>query len=219
MSAGKLDHKRCAVVRTGTANIASVCAALGRSGLEAHVTCNAREIERAELLVLPGVGSFAAARAALDACGVVESLRDRLLAGRATLGICLGFQLLFGASEESAGVAGLGVLPGSVGRFRGGDGVRVPQMGWNEVSAPDGCRVLSSGWAYFANSYRVEAGVAMPTGWVCARATHGEAFVAGVEGFGGRVVACQGHPELSGAWGRGVIERWAAAAREGVAPC
>ncbi|TVQ61662.1 MAG: imidazole glycerol phosphate synthase subunit HisH [Phycisphaerales bacterium] len=210
---------RCVVVRTGTANIASVCAALARAGVEPVVDDDARLIEAAPLVVLPGVGSFGAARASLDEHGLVPVLRERVLAGRPTLGICLGFQLLFESSTESPGVPGLGVCHATVERYAAVDGVRVPQMGWNRVDAPTGCRVLRSGWAYFANAYRVRTDAMPREGWLTANATHGEQFVAAIEAFNGRVVACQGHPELSGAWGRGVLERWVAAARAEVPTC
>jgi len=209
----------CVVVRTGTANIASVCAALVRAGVEPVVDDDPDAVERAPLVVLPGVGSFGAARDALDARGLAAIIRSRVLDGRPTFGICLGFQVLFAWSEESPGVPGLGVFEEAVRRFTPGGGVRVPQMGWNRVEASEGCVVLRSGSAYFANAYRVRANAMLGDAWQAATATHGETFLAGIEGFSGRVVACQGHPELSGAWGRGVLERWVLASRSGVKPC
>lgn len=197
------------VVETGTANTASVLAGLRRAGGQPEVLGAAdvdralvpEIVARADRLVLPGVGAFAAARGALDAQGVVEALRDRIVAGRPTLGICLGMQLMASASEESPGVEGLGVWDATVRRFRGP--VRVPQLGWNRVVAGEGCRLLVDGVAYFANSYRLDA---VPPGWSGAVADHGGPFVAAVER--GAVLACQFHPELSGAWGQDLLRRW-----------
>ncbi len=189
------------VIRTGTANLASVLAALGRAGVEARVTDDPRDAERAERLVLPGVGSFGAAMHTLNARGLAEPLRRRILEGRPTLAVCLGLQLLAESSDESPGVSGLGVIPARITRFS--ERVRVPQLGWNRVAASPECRLIGSGWAYYANSYRLET---PPSGWASAATDHGGRFVGAMER--GRVLACQFHPELSGAWGGRLIGRW-----------
>jgi len=195
------------IVRTGVANTASVSAALRRCGCARVLSDNAREIERAALVVLPGVGSFGAGMESLRAHGLVGVLRERIAAGRATLAVCLGLQLLCETSAESPGVAGLGIVPGCVTPFA--DGVRRPQFGWNRVDADPACRTITSGYAYFANSYRLAE---VPSGWVGATAEHGGRFVAAIER--GAVVGCQFHPELSGSWGLDLIGRWLANARE-----
>ena len=95
---------------------------------------------------------------------------------------------------------GLAAIPGRARRFP--EAVRVPQFGWNQVEPGPGCRLLEPGYAYFANSYRVlEA-----PGCRVATAEHGGRFVAALEQ--GRVLACQFHPELSGAYGQELIARW-----------
>ncbi|MEL6739448.1 MAG: imidazole glycerol phosphate synthase subunit HisH [Planctomycetota bacterium] len=205
-----------AVVRTGTANLASVLAALRRVGVDPVETQDAGAVRDAPLVVLPGVGSFGAAMETLSAhAGLGEALASRARSGRALLAICLGFQVLFESSEESPGVRGLGVLPGSVRRFAGAPGLRVPQMGWNTIEPAAACRSLAGGEVYFANSYRVGEGEwAAPAGWAPAWCAHGDRFVAGVEAAEGRVVACQFHPELSGALGASLLARWVAANRE-----
>lgn len=194
------------VVRTGTANLASVLAAFGRLGADCVLTEDPAEVVAAERVVLPGVGAFAAAMEALRARGLDEALRARIGAGRPTLGICLGLQLWFEGSEESPGVAGLGVLPGVIRRFRDAPGLRVPQLGWNAVVPDPGCALLRPGHACFANSYRAEA---VPPGWHAARTDHGGPFVSAFER--GALLACQFHPELSGAWGHALLERWLSA--------
>ena len=105
---------------------------------------------------------------------------------------------------------GLGLLPARATRFS--RGVRVPQLGWNLVRPRPGCRLLQEGHAYFANSYKLDA---VPDGWQGALAEHGGAFVAAVER--GAVLACQFHPELSGAWGLALLRRWLDLAAGGAA--
>jgi glutamine amidotransferase len=192
-----------AVVRTGTANLASVLAGLGRAGARARVTEDAAVLRRAARVVVPGVGAFGAAMATLNRAGLTEALRQRIAGGEPTLAVCVGLQILFAASEESPGVEGLGVFPGTLRRFP--DTVRVPQLGWNRVVAGPGCRLIESGYAYFANSFRLADA---PPGTAVATADHGGRFVAGFERGG--LLALQCHPELSGAWGLALLRRWLA---------
>jgi imidazole glycerol phosphate synthase glutamine amidotransferase subunit len=189
------------VVPTGTSNLASMLAALQRAGGSPVMASEPARILDAPRLVVPGVGAFAAARQNLESAGLWEPLRERIDGGRPTFVVCLGLQLLCAGSEESPGVAGLGVVGEQVKRFPGT--VRVPQLGWNLVEASPSCRWLESGHAYFANSYHLPSA---PAGWAAAMATHGVPFVAAMER--GAVLACQFHPELSGAWGLALIERW-----------
>jgi imidazole glycerol phosphate synthase glutamine amidotransferase subunit len=189
------------MLRTGTANLASVAAALHRAGRRVRITESADDIVSAGHLVLPGVGAFGAVVERIDHMAARKPLVERLAAGRPTLAICLGLQLLADASEESPGVAGLGVLQAEVSALP--PGVRRPQLGWNRVTAGPGCRLLEDGDAYFANSYKLDR---VPDGWRGALTDHGGAFVAAVERDA--VLACQFHPELSGAWGQELVERW-----------
>lgn len=189
------------VVRTGTANLASVLAALERLGAPARPSNDPTDVERAERLILPGVGAFGMAMDRLQADELVEPLRRRIEAGKPTLAICLGMQLLFDRSDESPGWTGLGVAPGTLRRFTGN--VRIPQMGWNRIVAENSCRILTGGYVYFANSYRATQ---TPPGWSAATADHGGAFLAAIERDA--VVACQFHPELSGSFGLALIRRW-----------
>jgi imidazole glycerol phosphate synthase glutamine amidotransferase subunit len=140
--------------------------------------------------------------AGLREAGLDQAIAARVRAGAPTFAMCVGLQVLFEASDESPDQEGLGVLPGRVGRFP--EGVRVPQFGWNRIEPEPGCRYLEPGFAYFANSYRVQAA----PGCKVARAEHGETFVAALEQ--GHVVACQFHPELSGAFGHALLARWLA---------
>jgi len=127
------------------------------------------------------------------------------------LGVCLGMQMLCEGSEETPGVAGLGVIAGGCRRLP--DDVRVPHLGWNAVTAVSQVGLVDSGVAAFANSYALRAA---PPGWTPAWTTHGVRFIAALER--GRILACQFHPELSGAYGAALLERWLAGAKGAPAP-
>jgi imidazole glycerol phosphate synthase glutamine amidotransferase subunit len=191
------------VVRTGVANLASVLAALQRAGAEVTLTDDPAMALRADRVLLPGVGHFGAARQALAELGLDEALFERIHAARPTLAICLGLQLFARASEESPDAAGLGVFASTVTAFPRDRGVRVPQMGWNEVTPRPDSRLIQPGFAYYANTYKLDH---IPEGWSGATSVHGVPFVAAVER--GPVLACQFHPELSGAWGAALLARW-----------
>jgi len=196
------------IVQTGTANTASVMAGLTRVDAAPVLGADPEAIRTADRVVLPGVGALAAAMDRLRADDLVDALRERVATGRPTLAICLGLQLLCESSEESPGVDGLGSIPVRVTRYP--DTVLVPQMGWNQVDPDPSCRYLKEGFAYFANSYRLED---VPPGWSAAWSDHGGRFVAAAER--GDVLACQFHPELSGALGHLLLTRWI----EGGASC
>lgn len=191
-----------AIVRTGIANLASVIAAFERLGARPFVTTEARAITEASHVMLPGVGAFGAGMGALSAAHLVEPLSLRVAADRPTMAICLGLQLLCETSDETPGVRGLGLVPAHVARFTG-PGLKVPQLGWNRVVAAPGMRFIETGYAYFANSYRLGEA---PPGFSCALADHGGPFVAALERD--NLLACQFHPELSGPWGQALIARW-----------
>jgi imidazole glycerol-phosphate synthase subunit HisH len=213
------------IIETGIANTASVAAALRRCGVSVVLTDKPRDVERAAMVVLPGVGAFGAGMERLRSTGLDAPIIERINAGRPTLAICLGLQLLCDASEESPGVRGLGVVPGVITRF--GESVRVPQFGWNRViplTSAAGSRrdrqsrdnaanavapLIEPGYAYFANSFRL---VEPPPGWTASFSEHGGSFIAAMER--GQVVACQFHPELSGAWGLALLQRWIASAAQ-----
>jgi len=191
------------VVRTGTANVASVLAALRRAGGRPRLSNDGARVLEAPLVVLPGVGAFGAAMEALVSDGLEDAIATRVIANRPLLAICLGLHLLGDGSEESPGERGIGVLTACARRFRGP--ARVPHLGWNAVRPGDGCELLRPGSAYFAHSYRIES---VPDGWRGATADYGSPFVAAVEHDA--LLACQFHPELSGAWGLDLLRRWIA---------
>ena len=194
------------IINTGVANIRSLQAAFDRLGQPWSLTEDANEIETASHVVLPGVGAFAAAAAALDRLKLREAITKRIqYAELSTLCICLGMQLLCDSSEEAEAAKGLGIIPQQIKRF--GNDVKVPQLGWNEVapqsngSDPNGPYPI--GQAYFANSFRL---VDPPAGWGFAETEYGGKFISSI--WRGRTLACQFHPELSGAWGQQVLKNW-----------
>lgn len=188
------------ILPTGVANLASVKAAFERLGAQVRIGCDAKSLERAERVVLPGVGTFGAAVDGLRNAGIEQALVKRIRHDRPTMAMCVGLQILFEASDESPAAVGLGLIKGRIARFP--EGVTTPQFGWNRVAPEPDCRYFEPGYAYFANSYRaLEA-----PGCRLALADHGGRFVAGLER--GHVVACQFHPELSGVYGRDLMARW-----------
>ncbi len=189
------------IVPTGTANTASVIAGIERIGLRARMIERPKEALSAGYLVLPGVGALAAAMQRLQRDDMVSVLQDRIRADLPTLAICLGLQLLCQGSEESPGLPALGVVDGVVIKYP--SSVRVPQLGWNLVQPDSTCHMIQTGYAYFANSYRLTSA---PGGWSAAYSDYAGKFVAALEK--GRVLACQFHPELSGLWGQQLITRW-----------
>lgn len=190
------------IIDTGIANTASVSAAFKRLGCIPILTHEPQRVEQSALVVLPGVGSFGEGIRSLRANGLDRVVIERIEQGRPLLGICLGLQMLCMASEESPGIEGLGVIDAMVTRFP--QAARTPQHGWNRVG---------DGHAYFSNSYRI---VSIPDGWEGELSDHAGPFVASLRRE--RVLACQFHPELSGAWGAGLLQSWIENAIEAT-PC
>jgi imidazole glycerol-phosphate synthase subunit HisH len=184
------------IVDFDAGNLRSVQRALEAVGQRVHVTIDPRDVERAETLVLPGVGSAQDAMRKLQALGMVEPLRDYAASGRPFLGVCVGLQLLFEASEEGGGVDCLGILPGVVRRFPARAGLKIPQIGWNAVWLKydhpllDG--IPSGSYFYFVHSYYADPADAEVT---LGYADYGIDFAAIVARE--NVVATQFHPEKS----------------------
>ena len=193
--------KKVFIIATGVANIASMKGAFHRLGCETVLTEDLEAVQNEELVVLPGVGAFAAGIERLRALGLVEALQERCRSGRPLLAVCLGLQLLFRSSEESAGVDGLSVFEDAVYRFD--TSLRIPQLGWNSVEVLGSVRYLESGHFYFANSFCVRQ---VDGASAVASSHYGHPFVAAFERAG--LLACQFHPELSGVAGANVLGRW-----------
>lgn len=198
-----------AIIDYGMGNLRSVQKAFEHAGYEAAVTGEVETIKKAKAVVLPGVGAFAQAMYNLRAVGMDKAVMQVIREGRPFLGICLGLQLLFDASEETFGnsttVEGLGVIPGVVRRFP--PGLKVPQIGWNQLSFPrktplyEG--VPEGSYVYFVHSYYVD-----PEDFkVAASITdYGISFVSSV--VKDNVWAIQFHPEKSSKVGLRILQNF-----------
>jgi len=193
------------VLDFGMGNLPSVCRALERAGSKSSVSEDPKEIERAARVVFPGVGSCGDTLRNIRARGLDQAVRERIRAGRPTLGICVGMQVLLESSEEGSREAGLGILSGRVERFPASLGLAVPHMGWNEVRVERPHPVLRNGYYYFVHGYRP---VAVAPEHVLATTEYGESFASAV----GRdaCVAVQFHPEKSQLEGIGLLKRFLA---------
>ncbi len=182
-------------------NLRSVQKALEHVGQVATVTSDPEQIASANKVILPGVGAFGDAMRELTNRGLVEPLRESIARGRPFLGICLGLQLLFEVGFEGGQHAGLGILPGSVERFPvempSQMGLKVPHMGWNQVTVdqPD-CPLLidipTDAHFYFVHSYYVHPAQSDVVWLSC---DYGLPFCAAV--WQDNLYATQFHPEKS----------------------
>ncbi len=200
------------VLDYGSGNLRSAERALQRAGAEVTVTADQGAAARADGLVVPGVGAFAACMAGLDAVDGAKTVRDRVSAGRPVLGICVGMQVLFESGDEhGVRTAGFGEWPGTVERLHA---PVLPHIGWNTVEAAQDSALLRGVELerfYFVHSYAVtgwqQAGGNARVSW----SEHGERFVAAVED--GVLCATQFHPEKSGDAGAVVLASWLAGLR------
>jgi glutamine amidotransferase len=202
-----------AVVDYGAGNLRSVAKALARSGLRPEVTSQPGVVRRADGVVLPGVGAFAAAALSLEKTGLADAVRAFIDSGKPYLGLCLGLQLLFEESDEHGITPGLGLLPGRVTRFPDRDAsgapLRVPHIGWNEVryrgDHPMLAKLGERELYYFVHAYRA---VPVREQDVVGRVDYGGDFAAAVAV--GNLFAVQFHPEKSQAAGKRLLDAYAA---------
>lgn len=188
-----------AVIDYGAGNIKSVENAIRFLGEEPVLTSDPEVILSADKVILPGVGAFGAAMERIRNLGLEEVIHKVVDNNVPFLGICLGLQLLFEASEESPGVKGLGILNGRILRIPDDGILKVPQIGWNDLTYPDHDHIgrLFEGldehsYVYFVHSYYLQA---EDPSIVTATAEYGVTVHASVEK--GNVFACQFHPEKS----------------------
>lgn len=204
-----MTNQKLVIIDTGCANLASVRMAFERLGVQPLVSSKAVDIEQADKLILPGVGTAVAAMKNLNERGLVPLIRA---AKQPLLGFCLGMQMLAQASEESMNTADqgcgeidcLGIVPGKIRLMEVGD-LRLPHMGWNQITHDETHPLLkgihSGSYFYFVHSYALEV-----TEATLATCDYGRPFTAivGRDNFFG----AQFHPERSGAAGARLLQNF-----------
>ena len=205
-----------ALLDYGSGNLRSVHKALLRVGAEVRIAQRPEEMADARAVVLPGVGAFDDCIHALEKQALLEASRKFIQSGRPFLGICVGYQALFEKSEEfNSCAAGMGVFAGKVVRFSQSDGLKVPQIGWNqlEVLQPE-CPLFrgvpSGSYVYFVHSFfpkPVDASI------VATRTNYGETFASSV--WHENVFATQFHPEKSQKVGLQLLSNFVELTRHG----
>jgi imidazole glycerol-phosphate synthase subunit HisH len=205
-----------AVVDYDMGNLHSACKGLEKAGAKPQVTGLAKEIERADAVVLPGVGSFDPAMQHLRSLDLVQPIKDAIASGKPFLGICLGLQILFEGSEEGK-EPGLGVISGTVKRFHSEPGLTIPHMGWNQlqITQPQLSlweNVSDKPWLYFVHSYYVDP--IDPT-VTAATVTHGSQTLTAAIAKD-NLVAVQFHPEKSANSGLQLLANFVNRVRSGL---
>ncbi len=213
--AGETGRPLVAVLDYRMGNLRSMRTSLERAGADVRIATGPEALERADGLVLPGVGAFAPAMRNLAEQGLIEPVLEWARADRPFLAVCVGMQLLFDESEEreegigtTANPEGLGLIAGRVARLP--EGATIPEMGWNTISrtgaaaeSPYGDALTDGGYYYFAHSYCAHAADA---GAVLATTEYGVEF-ASVVGKG-RMIGTQFHPEKSAEVGARILARF-----------
>ncbi|MBM6739054.1 MULTISPECIES: imidazole glycerol phosphate synthase subunit HisH [Clostridia] len=189
-----------AIIDYDAGNIKSVEKAMRYLGQDVEITRDRERILAADKVILPGVGAFGDAMEKIRQYGLEEVIRQVVDRGTPFLGICLGLQLLFEESEESPGAKGLGILKGKIRRIPGGEGLKIPHMGWNTLELSGDGRLFrgvpEEPFVYFVHSYYLEA---QEEEIVKAVTWYGAKIHASVEKE--NVFACQFHPEKSSSTG------------------
>ena len=205
-----MNELRLRVIDYGAGNVRSVTKALESLGAAPMVTSDPQEVASAQALVLPGQGACDAAMRAMERYGLVEAVRGAILGGTPFLGVCVGLQLLFDASEEGDARC-LGLIPGCVRLLPPGQ--KVPHMGWNTVhfqlEHPVFAGVPQDSYFYFVHSYYPDPSESEA---VAATTNYGLEFCCAVARD--NLVATQFHPEKSGTWGLKLYENFLRFARD-----
>jgi len=189
---------KVALVDYGAGNLRSVANALCELGVDPVIAASPDDLAGATHLILPGVGSFGDCMEQLASRDLLTAIRDWVTAGKPYFGICLGYQILFDSSEETPGVAGLGIVHGTVRRFKQTPGLKIPHMGWNSVIPR---RPESGNWTGLGTEpyfYYVHSYFPVPDDdeVIAAVTTYGDdTFAAAIERP--NLFACQFHPEKS----------------------
>lgn len=197
-----------AILDYDAGNIRSVEKALQHLGEETILTHDFREIQKADKVILPGVGAFGDAMEHLKHYELDRAIKEVVAMDKPFLGICLGLQLLFESSDETPGVEGLGILKGNILRIPEEEGLKIPHIGWNSLEFPREGRLFqdlpADPYVYFVHSYYLQA---QEPQIVTATCEYGVHIHASVEK--NQVFACQFHPEKSGEVGLKILKNFA----------
>jgi glutamine amidotransferase len=186
----------------GSGNLRSAQRAFATTGHDVEIASNLDVALKADGLVVPGVGAFAACMDGINEISAAEVIRERTRAGKPTIGICIGMQILFSDGLEHGNHKGVGIWQGEVSQL---DAPILPHMGWNtvEISGPTQLfKGIEKESFYFVHSYAAKKSVGTSQAWT----THGEKFLSAVED--GPLCATQFHPEKSGRAGLTLIANW-----------
>ena len=194
-----------AVIDYDMGNLHSACKGLQNAGATAHITDSPAAIAQADAVVLPGVGSFDPVMQQIRSRRLAAPISQAIASGKPFLGICLGLQILFDASEEGQ-EPGLGIISGTVRRFRPEPGITVPHMGWNQLDFTQTQLALwqhlpAQPWLYFVHSYYVAA---LDPTISAATITHGTQTVTAAIARD-NLMAVQFHPEKSATAGLQIL--------------
>lgn len=196
-----------AIIDYDAGNIKSVEKAFLALGENVVLTRDKETLLKADGVVLPGVGSFGDAMAKLKEYELVDTIYEIVNKNTPFIGICLGLQMLFETSEETPGVEGLGILKGKIVRIPDGEGIKVPHIGWNNLTYPNKGRLFKdiseNSFVYFVHSYYLQA---EDPAVVTAATEYGVEIHASVEK--GNVFACQFHPEKSSSVGMKILQNF-----------
>ena len=202
-----------AIIDYDAGNIKSVEKAITALGEKAVLTRDPEQILNAEKVILPGVGAFGDAMEKLHKYGLVEVIRQVVEKKTPFLGICLGLQLLFERSDESAGVDGLGILKGEILRIPDSKDLKIPHIGWNSLKFPKEGKLFKGlnedTYVYFVHSYYLKA---EDENIVTATTDYSTLIHASVEKD--NVFACQFHPEKSSDVGLAILKNFLNIGRE-----
>ena len=203
-----------ALVDYGSGNLRSVHKALLKVGAEVEIVRAPEEMKEARAAVLPGVGAFDDCITALDKQALLSGLKDFIQSGRPFLGICVGYQALFEKSEEfNSCAAGMGIFHGKVVRFHGNHGLKVPQIGWNQIElAQSNCPLFrdvpNQSYVYFVHSFFPQP---QDQSIVATRTDYGETFASAI--WKDNIYATQFHPEKSQKIGLQLLSNFVALAK------
>ena len=196
-----------AVIDYGAGNLQSVKNALEALGDTVYITGDSERILSADRIILPGVGAFGDAMQRLSETGLDKTIIKAANSGTPLLGICLGLQMMFESSEESPGVAGLGIFSGSCVKIPKKDNIKIPHMGWNSIEMAKPSRILKdlgdNPYLYFVHSYYIKPEDEQV---VSAYTEYGSRLAIAAEKD--NIFALQFHPEKSGAAGMHILKNF-----------